>query len=216
MTSDTPAGVPNSEIRRIEIVDSMPPENERDPNTLYLPENEGIPERDRHLGAFMDRWSSLERMMLLLLWHLLESDYKAAEVLFYSAVNIKTHTDMITGLISLKHPQQASQWRKLAKNFLTLSNNRNHLVHGQWIPEYRVSTDALGRPVVTKTDWISVYMTGDPELNAKAAMQSGKPRTGQHRYPLERIRGKITQTVDLAHAIDAFRKKLFGDRLPAR
>lgn len=216
MTSDTPTGAPNAEIRRMEMVDTVPPENERDPYTLYLPQKEGIPERDQHLGAFMDRWSSLERMMLLLLWPLLESNYQAAEVLFHSAINIKTHTDMITGFVVLKHPQQASQWRKLAKNCLTLSNNRNHLVHGQWIPEYRVSGDALGRPVVTKIDWIRLYMTGDPDLNAKAAMQSGKPKTGQHRYSLERIRSKITQTVDLAHAIDAFRKKLFGDRLPAK
>lgn len=215
MTEGT-AESPKTEIRQMLIVREMPPDNERDPYTLYIPENEGVPERDRHLGAFMDRWSSLERMLLILLWPLLGSSYQAAEVLFYSSTSIKTQTDMITGLVVLKHPQQSSRWRKLAGECLTLSNNRNHLVHGQWIPKHVVGSDENNRPIVKRTKWARVYMTGDPDLNARAIHPTEEPKTGQHSYSLDRIRKKIEQTVKLAHDIDAFRKKLYGERLPPR
>ena len=207
---------PTTEIHRIELVAAVPPSDQRDPYTLYIPQNEGVPERDQHLGAFMDRWSGLERTLLILLWPLLESTYQAAEVLFYSATSIKAQTDMITGLVALKHPQQAARWRKLASECLTLSNNRNHLVHGHWIPKYVVGSDEKERPIVKKIKWARVYMTGDPDLNARATHPTEEPKTGQHSYPLERIRRKIEQTVKLANDIDAFRKKLYGEGLPAR
>ena len=194
----------------------IPPSNERDPYTLYIPINEGVAARDQYLGAFMDRWSGLERAMLMLLWPLLESEYAAAEALFYSTTNIKTQTDMITGMVALKHKQQASRWRNLRGKCLTLSNNRNHLVHGHWLPEYLVSSDDEGRPIVTKIEWTRIYMTGDPDLNARAAMQSGKPKTGQHRYSLDRIREKANQVVALTEAVDAFKNKVFGAAPPSR
>lgn len=132
-------------------VDNLPPPEERDPHTLYLPENEGKGERDRYLGVYMDRWSGLERMLLLLLSHLIGS-YEKAEVAFYSATSIKTHTDMITGLMVLERPQQSSKWRKLCDKCLKASTVRNHLVHGQWRPEYRVGVDDKNRPTVTQLE----------------------------------------------------------------
>jgi hypothetical protein len=163
----------------------------------------------------MDRWSGLERMLLLLLSHLIGS-YQKAEVAFYSANSIKSHTDMITGLIILEKPQQSSQWRKLCDKCLKASNSRNHLVHGQWVPEYRVGADELNRPTVTKLEWRRVYMTGNPELNAQKAMQSGKPKTGGHQYSLERIRQNIEQVVALSHEINEFRTAIFGEALPLK
>lgn len=212
----TPSDKPRTRIDRILFVAEIPLPNERDPHTLYIPQNEGVPERDQHLGAFMNQWSNLERAMLMLLWPLLEGKYTAAEVLFHSTTNIKSHTDMITGLVALKYKQQATKWRKLASRCLTLSNNRNHLVHGYWIPKAVVGGDDEGRPIVKRIKWYRVYMTGDPELNARATTQTDEPRTGQHRYALERIRHKISQIATLTQDIDAFKNKVFGTAPPLR
>lgn len=216
MTSDPSKSSTTPEIRNINVVDAMPPPDERDPYTLYVPLNQGAPERDQHLGAFMNQWSGLERAMLMVLWPLLGGEYAAAEVLFYSTTNIKSQLDMITGLVTLKHKQQAAKWRKLAEKCRTLSNNRNHLVHGFWFPKAVVGIDDEGLPVVKRVKWYRVYMTGDPELNARAAMQSGEPNTGQHRYSLERIRRKIDQVGALTEAIEAFKNKVFGATPPLK
>ena len=148
MTSDPSESSTNPEIRNITVVDAIPPPDERDPYTLYVPLHQGAPERDQHLGAFMNQWSNLERAMIMILWPLLESDYAVAEVLFHSTTNIKTQTDTITGLVALKHKQHRAKWRKLANECLQLSNNRNHLVHGYWIPTAVVGGDDEGRPIV--------------------------------------------------------------------
>ena len=80
-------------------------------------------------------------------------------------------------------------------------------MHGHWIPDVFVGEDETGNPVVSKIEWVRIYMTGDPDLNARAAQQSGQPKTGQHRYPLERIRRKIIQVTELDKAIDELKVK---------
>lgn len=199
------ADKPNTTISSIELVDAIPSDDKRNPTTLYIPINHGVAERNQHLGAFMDRWSGLEQAMMMVLSSLLGDNYETAEVMFYSTTNIKAQTDMIKGMIAVKNPQQTSRWRTLSSKCLNLSNNRNHLVHGHWLPEVGVDGDEQGRPVVTRLEWFRIYMTGDPTLNKTAAMESGKPKTGQHRYSLERIRRKIKEVDSLRIGIQEFR-----------
>lgn len=210
MADDPKKATSEPEIRSFKFVDEMPHDDKRDPHTLYIPITLDVPLRDQTLGAFMDQWSRLENSLLMILWSLMDTSYHEAEVLFYSTVNIKTQTDMITGLMALKHPQQAARLRKLTSRCLTLSNNRNHLVHGNWLPEIVVAADDQQRPYAKRIKWARVYKTGDPDLNAKATIESDEPKTGQHRYSIDRIQKKIEQVASLAEELGAFNKRLYG------
>ena len=202
--SDSPVA-----IDTILNVDELPPPEARGQTTLYIPKKEGVDRRDRFLGAFLGNWSALENALLVLLWKLLRSDYASAEVIFHSAISIRTPVDMITGLMMLKRPADVDGWKPISSDILTLSNNRNHLVHGKWISEATVGADDIGRPVLTALDWIRVYMTGDPAVNVKTrAAPAPTEKPSPNRYDLERIKKKIAQTTELHGRLSTFMSKI--------
>lgn len=203
-------GTGNITITSIETVEEMPPEDERHPTTLYL-KMPSRAARDQCLGAFMESWSALEQAMLQLLAKLMDGDYRTAEVMFYSSVQIRTQTDMITGMFELKRPGRTPEWKKIASKILAKSHNRNQLVHGSWKSEIFVGADEQNRPVVEQAEWVRLYMTRDPTHNRIASMdptRSPEKKAGANRYTIQRVKRKIGQVAEIREEIEALTAKI--------
>ena len=105
------------------------------------------------------------------------------------------------------------EWKIIEGKCFKLSTNRNHLVHGYWTRHIFINGDDNNQPIVDHVDWVRVYMTGDPDLNARAVHKMGEAKTGQHRYDLGRIKRKMIQVVQQHNDLVKLREKI-GAALP--
>lgn len=196
----------------LEIVDAIPPTEERKDHTLYILDRLGKDERDQRLGAFMDSWSELELKALLLTWRLLDVPYHIAEAVFHSSINVRSQLDAITALMTLRQSDARKRWLELRESFLMLSNHRNNLVHGRWARDITIGFETPTRPIAIRIDWVRLYMTGDPEKNltkARTKQTTNKEKVGQHRYDLARILKRMNEVQNLDRELNAFRESLY-------
>lgn len=190
-------------VKGMEFVPAIPPDDQRDPEILYIVEV-GIEERDRVLGSLMGVWSEIESVLCGALRYLLNSDYETA-LTISSAVTQAELREIIDGLAQdVLDDQQFETLSKLMDRTKTLASQRNRIVHALWENEVEIGNDEKDRPVVTKFEWVRVYVPTSPAERAALRDPKDQKQRAKYRFTLKSIFEAAKQMRQHRITLDSF------------
>lgn len=168
------------------------------------------PKGDEHhlkLGLFMDAWSRLEQIIVLVLAGLLHTDHRRARIVM-AAVSTRQLIELIKGLgyVTLSGIAHSDLVR-LADRVGRLNSKRNALVHGHWVLEALVCVRR--NEAVLMTHFLRETTPTDPEVARQILNPENQKERVRHCFTLKRIEGTTRDTLTLVQAFADFTTEHF-------
>jgi hypothetical protein len=154
------------------------------------------------LGLFMDAWSQLEQIIVLVLAGLLQTDHRRARIVL-DAANTRQLIEILKGLSYLTlNELHRSELFRLAERMGRLNSRRNVLVHGHWVLEALVSV-RKGEAIL-HCHFLRETTPNDPEVARLILKPQNQKERVRHCFTLKRIDGATRDAKALTKDFAAF------------
>lgn len=204
---DPKAMVAAAEVRNILFLEDMPLEEERQPDTLYLP-NYPVSERDEALGCYLAAWNKIERQIVAILSQAVGQESPTGRIVFELGLNVNALTDFILRhLIGTGNNDVYEDVRRWLEQYKRANTRRNRIVHADWVCELKCGARADGKPFVASQRWLRKYNPSD--VPSQVALKNNDPKArGKFIHTVEQIERATEHCIGLAEAAMSLLGKL--------
>ena len=157
------------------------------------------------LGLFMDSWSRLENVIVLVLARLLDGPRTARIIATRTGVNALI--EIMNDLATLKlEPEDAATLKSYTERLGRLNTKRNVLVHGCWMWEAAILH--RGNEAVMTGQFLREAFPTDPALAEVWAIPKNQKLRVRYSFTFTRIDGATNAVDELASQLGAFRTQM--------